>query len=62
MKMITTIFPGLFSFLRVVRTQGKLNDESLDRLKIIQIQSRYMSDPTLSDIYFKNKILYRVNS
>ena len=42
------------------RTTLKSEDEFLDRLKIdrrnvIRIQSRYMSDPTLSDIDFKNK-------
>ena len=41
------------------KTTLKLNDETLDRLKIddvIQIQSRSMSDPPLSDIGFKNKM------
>ena len=42
-------------------TTLQLNDEVLDRLKIdeddvIQIQSRSMSDLTLSDIDFKNKM------
>ena len=36
----------------------KLNDEFLDRLQdgVIQIQSRCMSDPLLSDIDFKNDL------
>ena len=42
------------------RTILKSNDEFLDRLKIdwkmIQIQSRSMSDPTFSDIDFKIKM------
>ena len=42
-------------------TNLKLNDEFLDRLKIdrmIQIQNRSMSDPTLSNIDFKNKMAW----
>ena len=38
----------------------KLNDEFLDtknQLKMILIQSRSMSDPPLSDIHFKNKMV-----
>ena len=42
-------------------TTLQLNDEVLDRLKIdeddvIEIQSRSMSDPTFSDIDFKNRM------
>ena len=43
-------------------TTLKVNNEFLNRLKIdfqdgvIQIQSRYMSDPSLSEIDFKNKM------
>ena len=42
------------------RTTLKLNDEFLDRLQdgVIQIQSRCMSDPSLSDIDFKNKMAW----
>ena len=46
------------------RTTLKLNDEFPDRLKmaksiemaLFKIQSLFMSDPTLSDIDFKNKL------
>jgi len=44
-----------------LKTTLKSKDEFLDRLKIdlkIQIQSRDMSDPTLSDIDFKDKMAW----